>query len=204
MLLLLLQKKYSRSNYSHYAPCPFSVFLLPNLHCLPPYQADARGEGYSPPHVSCVYPRARVSVRAWHVCVCVHAYVCVPVWFGLCLCVYTCVCLHACVRVCLRVRVCVCVCACVCASACVRVRARLRVCVCVRVGVYFSPIYNRFPGIPLSHNVGVLLAQACMYASFAYVNEDWYVQCWSTLVMDKSGSRNQRSQMDTWPRLSVH
>ena len=72
MLLLLLQKKYSRSNYSHYAPCPFSVFLLPNLHCLPPYQADARGEGYSPPHVSCVYPRARVSVRA-----CLRASVCI-------------------------------------------------------------------------------------------------------------------------------
>jgi hypothetical protein len=57
-LLLLYVRK-----YSHYTPCPFSLSLLPNPHCLPHYQAHARVEGSSPPRVSCVYPRACVCVR---------------------------------------------------------------------------------------------------------------------------------------------
>jgi len=88
-----------------------------------PYQADARGEGYSPPRVSCVYPRACVRVRAQHVCVCMRTCVCARVCFDVCACVCTCVCLRACVRVCLRVRVCVCVCASACANA-------MRLCAC--------------------------------------------------------------------------
>jgi len=164
LLSLYMQK------YSHYTPCPFSVFLLPNLHCLPPYQADARVDslrGYSPPRVSCVYPRACVSVRAWHVRVCVRACVCVRVCFGVCACVCTCVCLRACVRVC------VCVCACGCASACVRVRARMpshdSVCVhvcmcmsecvraCLRASVCIFPSYlQQVPRKPITATASLL------------------------------------------------
>jgi len=130
--------------YSHYTPCPFSLSLPPNFRCLPTYQADARGEGYSSPRISCVYPRACVRVRAWHVCVCVRACVCVRVCFGACVCVCTCVCLRACVRVCLRVRVCVCVCTCACANAmCLCACTHACVCLhaCVRVSVCVFPSY---------------------------------------------------------------
>jgi len=68
--------------YSHCTPRPpFSLSLLPSPHCLPPYQADTRGEGYYPPRVSCVYlpVRAGVRMRACLVCVCVRACVCVCV-----------------------------------------------------------------------------------------------------------------------------
>ena len=114
--------------YSHYTPCPFSLSLPPKLHCLPPYQADARGEGYSPPRVSYVDPRACVHVRAQYVCVYVRACVCVRVCFGVCACVCACLC-------CVRVTVCVCVC--VCASTCVRVRVRMP-CVCMRARMRVS------------------------------------------------------------------
>jgi len=119
--------------YSHYYPCPFSLSPLPNPHCLPPYQADARREGSSPPHVSCVYPRVCVCVRAFHVCVYVCVCVCVRVsLFGrVCVSVYVrvyvCVCMCVSARACVRLRACVCVCQAhvsvcmpVCVSACMR------------------------------------------------------------------------------------
>jgi hypothetical protein len=92
-------------------PTHVRVHPLPslNLHRLPFYNADARGEGYFLSRVSCVYLRTCVRVRDWaracHVCVCV--------------CV--CVCVRVCVRACERVCVCVCVCVRVCVRACERV-----------------------------------------------------------------------------------
>jgi len=120
--------------YSHYTLWPFSLSIMYNLHSLPSSQTHARGEGQSPPRVSCVYLRASWRVRAWHVCVCVRAFVRA--------CLFWCVFVH--MYVCMCVRVCVCVCTCVCASACVRacvrmpcvcVRAHMRVCVWVRACV---------------------------------------------------------------------
>jgi len=121
--------------YSHYTPCSFSLFLLPNLLCLPPYQADTRREASSPPRVLCVYPRGCVRVRACHVCVCVRACGCVRVPLGVCACLCTCVFLSACVCVCLRVRMCVCVCASACANAICMCACSMRVCVSVRACV---------------------------------------------------------------------
>jgi len=103
--------------YTHHTPCPFFLCLLPNPHCLPPYQAHARVEGSSSPRVSCVYPRACVCARACHVCVCMRR---------VCVCVCVSLGVFACVCTCANLRVCVCVC--VSARACVR----LRVWVCVR------------------------------------------------------------------------
>jgi len=133
--------------YSHYTPCPFSLSLLPNLPRLPSYHADARGEGYFLPRVSCVYLRASVRVRAWvracRVCVCVRACVCVRVCFDVCACVCTCVFLCTCVRVCLRMRAYVCVHMCTCAHAmclyaCAYACVCMRACVRVSVRVFLS------------------------------------------------------------------
>jgi len=136
-LLLLYVRK-----YSHYTPCPFSLSLLPNPHCLPHYQAHARVEGSSPPRVSCVYPRASVCVRECHVSVCVWACVCVRVCLGVFACVCTCASVRACVCVYLRVRACICVCVCVlechvsvCMHVCGCVPARGRVCECVCISL---------------------------------------------------------------------
>jgi len=109
-----------------------SLSLLPNLHCLPPYQAHARGEGFSPPRVSCVYPRACVCVRACHVSVCVWVCVCARVCLGVFACVCTCTSLRVCVCVCLRVRACVCVCVCACAN---HHRNAMCLCACTYAGV---------------------------------------------------------------------
>jgi len=124
--------------YSHYTPCPFSLSLLPNPHCLPHYQAHARVEGSFPPCVSCVYPRAYVCVSECHVSVCVRACVCVRVCLDVFACVSTCASLHACVCVYLCVRSCVCVCVCVlechvsvCKHTCGCVPVHGRACECV-------------------------------------------------------------------------
>jgi len=126
-LLLLYVRK-----YSHYTPCPFSLSLLPNPHCLPHYQTHARVEGSSPPRVSCVYPRAYVRARECHVSVCMLA----------CVCVQVCLSLRACVCVYLRVRACVCVCVyvlechvSVCMHVCGCVPARGRACECVCISL---------------------------------------------------------------------
>jgi len=117
----------------------FSLSLLPNIHRQPPYQAYARGEGYSPRRVSCVYPRACVRV-----CVCV---MCVSVCVSVCACEFVLVCVRACVRVCVCVCVCVraglCVCACayvnaMCLCACTYAFVCLRACVRVSVCVFPS------------------------------------------------------------------
>jgi len=117
--------------YSHYTPCLFSLSLLPNLHCLPPYQAHTHVEGPSPPCVSYVYPRACVCVRACHMSVCVLACLCVRVCLGVFACVCECASLRTCVGVYLRVHACVCVCVCTCTYAGVCVRACVHLSVCV-------------------------------------------------------------------------
>jgi len=112
--------------YSHHTP--FSLSLLPNLHCFPLTWLTHSGRGNPPPSArvmcvsacgcacTCVCLRACVCVRAslsW--CVRVRVYVCASV----------CACVSA--RACMRLRVCVCVREC---HVCVR--AHMRVCVCVR------------------------------------------------------------------------
>jgi len=155
---------------SLYPMPPFSLSLLSNLYRLPPYQADARGEGYSTPRVSCVYLRACVRVHACPVCVCVRACVCVRVCFGVCACECTYVCLRACVRVCLRARVCVCVCACACTNtmclcactyACVCLRACVRVSVCV-FHSYLQYVSRDATSAPASLSQRQGFAHACL------------------------------------------
>jgi len=91
----------------------FSLSLLPNLNCLPPYQADVRRQGY-PCLTSACFLCVSACVCACAVCVCV---------VRVCAFEFVVVCVRACVRVCVHVRVCARVCACMCARACVRVRA---------------------------------------------------------------------------------
>ena len=128
--------------YSHYIPCPFSLSLLPNPHCLSHYQAPARVEGSSLPRVSYVYPRTSVCVRECHVSVCVRTCVCEHVCLGVFACVCTCASVRMCVCVHLRVRACVCVCVCVfkyhvsvCMHVCWCVPARGRACECVCISL---------------------------------------------------------------------
>jgi len=115
---------------------PVSLSHLPDLHRHPPYQADARGEEYCPPCVSCVYPRACLHVRACHV-VCLRARVCVVrICFGVC--VSACVCACVSVRACVRLCVCVCMREChvsVCVHVCVCVSACVRACQCLRLSL---------------------------------------------------------------------
>jgi len=167
--------------YSQCTPRPpFSLSLLPSPHCLPPYQADTRGEGYYPPHVSCVYlpVRAGVRMRACLVCVCVRACVCVRFCLGMYACVCTCMCLRACVCVCLRVRVCVCVCVCACANAmclCACMYACVCLRACVRVSVCTFPSYLQYvPRNPTSATVSLSqrrgFAHACLRLEhFGYI-----------------------------------
>ena len=80
MVVIIVVRK-----YSHYTPCPFSLSLLPNIHC-PRLMCTGRG----------------TSLRVCHVCVCVRV----------CVCVLGCVrvmCVFACVRVCVRASVPACV-----------------------------------------------------------------------------------------------
>jgi len=80
-------------------PTPFLSFPFAQPSLSAHDQAHTLVEGSSPPRLSCVYPRAYVCVREYHVSVCVQA------------CVY--------VRVCLGVFACVCTCASLCESVCV-------------------------------------------------------------------------------------
>jgi len=168
-LLLLCVRK-----YPHHTPWSFSLSLLSNLHSLPPSQALPRGEGKSPPRVPCVYPRACLRVRAWHVYICVCACVYVRVYLGVCACICTCAC--ACVSTCACVCLHVCMCACeyhlsVCVHICVCVSACVHACECQAVSS--PPIHNMFPGIqeaarPLSHNVRGLIMFVWVWNLFVY------------------------------------
>jgi len=122
--------------------CPMTLLSLSYTHPPPSPLSPgcARGEGYFPPRVSCVYLRACVRVCDCGVLACMRV-MCESVCVRVCACECVLVCVCVCVRVCICVRVSVCVCACVRARACMRVRARMpcvrmrarmRVYVCVR------------------------------------------------------------------------
>ena len=152
--------------YSHYTPYPFSLSLPPNLHCLPRYQNDERGERYSPPaRVMCV----SACMRGMCVSVCVRACVCVRVCFGVRVCVSACVCACVSARACVRLRVCICVCKChvtLCVHVCVCVRACVRACECLRLSLLStmcSQEYDKLHGLSQTMSGVCLLRPLCMH-----------------------------------------
>ena len=170
LLSLYVQK------YSHYTTCSLSLSLLPNLHCLPPYQAQTRVEGSSPACVSRVHARACVCVRACHVRVCVCACVCVRVCLRVFACVCTCASLRVCVYTCAWVRASVCVCACanaMCLCTCMYAGVCLRA--CMRVSVCVFPSNLQYVGRNLTSTTNSLsqhqgFAHACLgLAHLSYI-----------------------------------
>jgi len=139
-----------------------SLSFMPNLNRPPSYEVHTRGEGNSPPRVSCL--SACVCAFACVVCVCLRACVCVRVCVCVCVCSGVCVRVYVCIsacgctcvsaRACVRLNVCMCVCEyhmSVCVHVCVCVSACVRVSVCV-----FPSFLQRVPRNPTTVTVSLL------------------------------------------------